>query len=62
VAQALYQNPDIPVNPAHRISPGVGQGGVKPLLSEKQIEHDIGIMHVNKALLKKNNKIPINHA
>jgi hypothetical protein len=38
-AQALYQYPNIPINPAHRISSGVGQGGVKPLLSEKWIEH-----------------------
>jgi hypothetical protein len=53
VAQALYQNPDIPVNPAHRISPGVRQGGVKPLQSEKQIKHDIEIMHLNKANIKK---------
>jgi hypothetical protein len=44
-AQGLIKNPKIPVNPAHRKSSGVGQGGMKPLLSGKQIEHGIVIKH-----------------
>ncbi len=49
VAHVLIRDCKVPVNTARRTSPGVGQGGVKPLLSEKQIEHDTGIKHFNKA-------------